>query len=285
MAPNEKQLRTRQVFLRVGMCFGIFLLLLLIPYALSFAISDTFDRELLAAINPDTRIVFLDELMVAITDFSMMLFGIGLVFWEIGYVISTHRPDGVKKAEKLLRLIGLSIGVVFVFGFWVFGYELKWIFPVLGPIVSVVFWLLSNTYATVDPKFQNMIQNVVFVTLIAALLSVTGEGIIKAIVARPRPLNPENDSWNFILRRFPDEIVYGFSYYSGHSSGLFAAVTPLALASPKSKWRLTLWIWAGVHAFSRIYVAAHFPYCCLVGSMMGFLAGYVAFSVQTRPMK
>jgi membrane-associated phospholipid phosphatase len=71
-----------------------------------------------------------------------------------------------------------------------------------------------------------------------------------------------------------DEIVRGgYSYYSGHSSGLFAAVTPMIWAVKNPKLKLFFFGWATLHAFSRIYLAAHYPFCVLIGSIAGFIWG------------
>jgi membrane-associated phospholipid phosphatase len=35
--------------------------------------------------------------------------------------------------------------------------------------------------------------------------------------------------------------------------------------------KIALLAWALIHAYSRVYLAAHFPYCSLIGAALGFL--------------
>jgi undecaprenyl-diphosphatase len=262
-------------YLLIG--FGLYSGFLIFAWIVSLFINDAVDQKILLFFNPDQRIYGIDEFFVGITDFSMILVGTCFAFWELGYIIFRKSSQGSIIAPRFLMIVGFIEGAVFFLGTWLFGYELVGIFPALSIITWILFYLLSRTYNTLAPEKLQMMQYVVGVTIIAALFSVIGEAIIKNIVHRPRPLNSENSDWNWAIRRFPDEIVIGLSYFSGHSSGLFAALTPFAWSLKSKSGRTVTWLWAGLHAFSRIYVAAHFPLCCLIGSLSGFCAGTICF--------
>jgi membrane-associated phospholipid phosphatase len=35
--------------------------------------------------------------------------------------------------------------------------------------------------------------------------------------------------------------------------------------------------WAGLLGFSRVYTAAHFPFCCIMAGVLGFSVGTLVF--------
>jgi undecaprenyl-diphosphatase len=256
---------------------------LVIAWLLSFAINDEVDRRILLAINPDTRLPLLDEFFIGLTDFSMALVGALAIGWEIGFIVYRKSQKDAKKASNFLQIFGGVAGTVFFVGTWLFGYVLWGFFPVLALVTWGAFWALSKTYGSLTEKEMFVFQKIILLMLLAALFSLIGEYFIKYTVKRPRPLNDANASWNGVLTVFADETVRGhYSYFSGHSSGLFAGLTPLAWGVKSKKSKVLLWVWAGIHAFSRIYVAAHFPFCVLIGSLSGFIAGtaiYFAFRI------
>jgi len=82
------------------------------------------------------------------------------------------------------------------------------------------------------------------------------------------------------LRLLPDEITRShYSYVSGHSSSFFALITPLMLYSKKKGIKIGLFLWAAYHSFTRVYVAAHFPFCALMGSLTGLIYGVIVYNM------
>jgi undecaprenyl-diphosphatase len=270
-----------QIFLqRLLQTLGLFGLGLVGFWAASFLINDAVDRKILLFINPNEYIPFIDELMIAVTDFSMLIFGLSAASWEIGYLIQKYLKNKLPQVVKGLRLFGLFFGIIMITAFWWGGYEYKIIFFPLGIIIIAEYWWMSTIYSTFDGKYLEVLSRVILVTALAGALSPLGEYIVKYIVKRPRPLNPVNDTWNYAIVTRSDEIVKGsYSYYSGHSSGLFAALTPLMWAVKKRSTKALLFAWAALHAFSRIYLAAHFPFCVLIGSLAGFFLGTIVIMV------
>lgn len=269
--------------LKAWAAYAVFLVIALL---LSFAINDEIDQRLLLVINPDERIPVLDEFFVSITDFSMAIVGALAIGWEIGFIVYRKSQKNTEKAQKVLQMIGLIVGSVFMLGTWLFHYTLWGLFPVLALLTWVAFWGLSKTYGLLSEKEMIYFQKIILLMLLSALFSLTGEYIVKYIVKRPRPLNDANVSWNWALTVFADENVRGsYSYFSGHSSGLFAGLTPLAWAIKSKKSKSLLWLWAGLHAFSRIYLAAHFPFCVVIGSLSGFVAGTAVFFMLREFLK
>jgi undecaprenyl-diphosphatase len=74
---------------------------------------------------------------------------------------------------------------------------------------------------------------------------------------------------------------YGFA--SSHASNSFALATLLFLFfRSEFKYTSILFIWAGVVAYSRIYVGVHFPGDIIVGALVGFIVGLILFSLYSK---
>mgnify|MGYP001641343978 FL=1 len=67
---------------------------------------------------------------------------------------------------------------------------------------------------------------------------------------------------------------YGF--VSSHAANTFAIATFLTFALRKSGWwvGLTLYLWAFISSYSRIYIGYHYPGDILAGALLGLLVGW-----------
>ncbi len=255
---------------------GIILLFsLLIPFI------EEFDVMLLLILNPDAYIPIIDELMILTTDFSYYIFGIIYISWEIAYQSFIRNETQKKKEEIFLtfKILGVIFGVLFGSMYFWADYTLNSIFIILGLIFVIGFWLVGKSFTIVDREILDKYHAIFLYTVLATILtSAISEELIKDIVQRPRPMRGWPDdpyyAWAVNLRGLPDEIVRSsYSYASGHSAALFALLTPMMWMNDNKKTKVLLFFWAALHAFTRVYVAVHFPYCIFMGSLMGFLFG------------
>ncbi len=244
-----------------------------VVYVFSFLINDEIDWQILLFLNPDYPIPVIDELMVLITDFSIFIFGSAFFFWKIAYQASKRDQKAKEKAEKILKLIGIIIAVIAGSAYFWADYTLSIIFFPLAIIIFCAFWFIGTTMTRYNEGKLRQINRLFWITLLATLLTeLAGEGIIKYLVARPRPLWEGYASYNEGIRIFTDETVrLGYSYVAGHSSVFFALITPMMWFVSNKQIKFYLFLWASAHAFSRVYLAAHFPYCSLMGAILGFL--------------
>jgi undecaprenyl-diphosphatase len=83
----------------------------------------------------------------------------------------------------------------------------------------------------------------------------------------------------------------GFSFISAHATNHFAiAVFFSVLFYNQYKWIVYIAIlWAGLIAFSQVYVGVHYPFdviCgALLGSILGYIQGIFIFSKLSSPQK
>lgn len=247
---------------------------------MSQLIYDPLDRAILLACNPNHYVPVIDELMILITDYSVFVFSVLFISWEVAYLICRGRPHRRWWVSRTLQILGVGFGIYYGSGVFRAKYEYTIIFLPLGVIFLAGYWFLGWTIAHWDEQTLRRGGLVFRLTLLSVFLTNgIAEDSIKKIVGRPRPLAGVNEDWHAPIRRIPDEIVRGgYSYVSGHASSLFALTTPMALATANPWVRGAIFGWSAVHAYTRVYTAAHYPYCSLMGSVLGFAIGALVFA-------
>jgi membrane-associated phospholipid phosphatase len=250
-----------------------FLILTYIFFLFSKFIPEEMDWRILLAVNPDHVVPVLDNLMVFITDFSIAILGLLYVCWEIAYQLSRGSAEARKKANKTLRISGVFFSALDISAMAWSGYERPLLLIPLALLTLAGFWIISSTFTLWDEEKLKAF-NLIFwaIILSVSLTIISAELIIKNAVARPRPLSESYSLLNQGLRKVPGEVVEsGYSYVAGHSSFFFAMITPIIWYISRMEIKLLLLFWALLLAFSRVYLAAHFPYGSVMGSALGFL--------------
>lgn len=254
--------------------------------AASTCIDDLTDRAILLALNPDHYVPVLDEAMVLVTDFSEQALGVVLVSWLIGYYVCRNRPERKRMVAHALRLMGVVFGVCAASGIVWRGYTYEVVLVPYGLALTAGLWIAGTSFVRADDATLRRFAVVVWLVALSSFLtSFLAEGFVKSTVQRARPLADVNVGWNHAIRLVPDEVVRtGYSYASGHSAGLFALVTPMFWATRRTSVRVALLLWATVHSFTRVYLAAHYPFCALMGSVMGCSIGSLVFFTFGRAL-
>lgn len=107
------------------------------------------------------------------------------------------------------------------------------------------------------------------------IIIIVAEFGLKNIVARPRPYVT-----NEIFRSYWEAVGHGeasgMSFPSVHATVAFASMTSLFLTVNK-KYSWTGFILAFLIAFSRIYIAVHYPSDVLFGMIIGIVSGIAAY--------
>ncbi|MCM1126831.1 MAG: phosphatase PAP2 family protein [Lachnospiraceae bacterium] len=102
-----------------------------------------------------------------------------------------------------------------------------------------------------------------------------GNGVIKNLVARPRPFQALGDSTMLIIPP-PSE----YSFPSGHTMHGFASAVTILLHNRKAG--IAAILGALIIAFSRMYLFVHFPTDILGGAVIGTLAALMMYALAKK---
>ena len=94
---------------------------------------------------------------------------------------------------------------------------------------------------------------------------IVGNGIIKNVVARPRPYDAIAGIESVVSH------LSDYSFPSGHSLCCFEAAT--ALAMNRTKWAIPAYVGAVLGAVSRLFLFVHYPTDVICGALLGVLFG------------
>lgn len=142
--------------------------------------------------------------------------------------------------------------------------------PVLTPFMKFITWIGEGgmVWIVIAGIFLLMkkTRGIGIAMLLAMLLGlILGNGILKNVVARPRPcwVNPEVP----MLIAVPTD----YSFPSGHTLSSFSAAT--AIWWGNKKWGAIALAGAALMAFTRLYFYVHYPTDILGGLLLGLLLG------------
>ena len=110
---------------------------------------------------------------------------------------------------------------------------------------------------------------VLAVALTFALTDQLGN-IIKHAVQRPRPCQ-EFEGLLYSLEACGGRFA---SFVSNHAANMFGSATISALIFRKKYYTVSIYAWAALVAYSRIYVGKHYPLDLLGGALLGIAIGY-----------
>lgn len=91
---------------------------------------------------------------------------------------------------------------------------------------------------------------------------------LKRLVERARPPGPKP----------PDEMIYAYSFPSGHSATSFALAYVLWRATRGTRhanWGRAAWVFAALIGYSRIYRGVHYPGDVAAGAIIGIASAWV----------
>jgi undecaprenyl-diphosphatase len=164
------------------------------------------------------------------------------------------------------------------------GFHTPWLDQVMFWISKTEFWI--PLYAGLifliikNYKKQSWIIIGCIVLTIALADQITSTGM-KPFFQRLRPTrDPELKELVHTVNGYKGG-KYGFA--SSHAANTMGIAFFLWLLFGKRyRWMWSLFIWATVVAYSRIYLGVHYPGDILVGMMLGLLSGYFGFWLSEK---
>lgn len=119
------------------------------------------------------------------------------------------------------------------------------------------------------------------ITAIALALAITFADqtcatIIRPLVHRMRPSNPENELSQFVtLVNGYRSGRYGFP--SCHAANTFALAVFFSNIVRKRLFVVLIFLWAVINCYSRMYLGVHYPGDIIVGATIGSIYGYIFY--------
>lgn len=154
---------------------------------------------------------------------------------------------------------------------WLLTQGLTWI-----PMYVALFYLVIKNNET-------MTQIMIIVGCVALCLLLSSgvtNGIVKPLVARPRPsLDP---LFKYTVQVVDGHRNSGFSFFSAHAANTMAIAVFFCLLVRDRLLSGTLLLWSLVNAWTRLYLGLHYPSDILCGLLWGIVAGLVGYAVFYR---
>lgn len=149
---------------------------------------------------------------------------------------------------------------------------MDWLMPritMLGNAGAI--WIVIGVVLLISKKHRK----IGFLVLVGLLLGlIIGNGIVKNLVARPRPCWLDTE-FNMLI-----SVPKDYSFPSGHTQASVIAATIITLYRKEWGW-IVIPLAAGI-AFSRLYLYVHFPTDVLGGAVLGVIIGMVTYYVGNR---
>lgn len=157
------------------------------------------------------------------------------------------------------------------------GLHAAWLDPVMTFISGKITWLpfyLVLLFLVIKNYKKQSILIIIGIILLIVCSDQISSSVFKPIFERPRPCHNEAIKNLVYLPTGHCGGAYGF--ISSHACNCFALTVFITniLKSHYRKIGYVMYIWAGLVAYSRIYMGVHYPGDVLVGAAVGALLGF-----------
>lgn len=157
------------------------------------------------------------------------------------------------------------------------GKHIDWLDPVMLFLSSYLNWFLVFfiMLVLIYWKADEWKKTASFFFTLSIGVSALLTNIIKLIIERPRPIH--NELWQGSIHAI-EKYSNSFSFFSSHSATTFTMATFFFLFFRKNRlYGIIATLWATLVAYSRIYVAKHYPFDVLVGILFGTMIGILGY--------
>lgn len=170
---------------------------------------------------------------------------------------------------------------------WLNSFHTPWMDPVMFWVTKTLFWLplyLFLVFITVKYFKRDWWIIIIGIAFSILLTDRITSGFMKPYFERLRPSRePALVGVVHLVKDSNGKVYTGgkYGFASSHAANTFATAMFFWLVfRHRYRWIWTLFIWAGVMTYTRIYLGAHYPGDILVGLLIGLLCGWIGFKAQ-----
>ena len=162
---------------------------------------------------------------------------------------------------------------------WIVSEKTTWI-PLYLLLVGLLVWRYRKPAMKSVKWLQKVPVCVVMIVMIALAVGAAdfiASGILKDLVARPRPTRvPELEGMLHLVNGYRSG-QYGF--VSSHAANTMACGLLFSLIWRNKIATVCMMLWVAMNCYSRMYLGVHYPSDILGGLMVGVLMAVVAYQV------
>ena len=160
---------------------------------------------------------------------------------------------------------------------WIISAKTTWI-PLYALLIGLLVWRYRKPAMTGVKWLQRVPACVVMIVMIAMAVGAAdfiASGILKDLVARPRPTRvPELEGVLHLVNGYKSG-RYGF--VSSHAANTMACALLFSLIWRKKIATIGLMLWVALNCYSRMYLGVHYPTDIIGGLMVGALVAVAAY--------
>lgn len=165
---------------------------------------------------------------------------------------------------------------------WIISAKATWI-PLYLLLIGLLVWRYRQPAMTSVKWLQRVPACVVMIVVIGLAVGAAdfiASGILKDLVARPRPTRvPELEGVLHLVNGYRSG-RYGF--VSSHAANTMAVALLFSLIWRNKIATVGLMLWVAANCYSRMYLGVHYPTDILGGLIVGSLVAVVAYAMLVR---
>ena len=162
---------------------------------------------------------------------------------------------------------------------WIISAKSTWI-SLYVLLIGLLVWRYRKPAMTHVKWLQKVPACVVMIVVIAMAVGAAdfiASGILKELVARPRPTRvPELEG---VLHLVNDYRSGQYGFVSSHAANTMACALLFSLIWRKKITTSLLMLWVAANCYSRMYLGVHYPLDILGGLMVGTLTALLGFAL------
>ena len=158
--------------------------------------------------------------------------------------------------------------------FYLYSYKWTWI-PFYLCFLFVVIYRKSRTELKSD--WKGIVWTILAVIVVITLCDQISSGICKPLFHRFRPTH--HPDFQDLVKTVYGERGDGYGFMSGHAANSFGLASIAALLFRNRLLTITLFLYASLTAYSRVYLGLHFVSDVVAGALVGMVVGYAIYKV------